>query len=231
MSKSSLYSELVNFAKEAIAPSACAGCGEWGTWLCPVCAGDLVYVKAQNCFRCKRIMPQGRTCPRCRRHTDLDGLVVALHYSEGPTRELVHQTKYDRIYELAGVLGSLAASAWEEHGIKCDAVTAVPLHISKARDRGFNQAELIAVQVARQVGLPFHRALSRVRATTRQAGLSRTERQTNVYRAFRVVESVWQQSFVVVDDVSATGATLEEVARALKDAGAKRVWGLVVARN
>jgi len=158
-------------------------------------------------------------------------LIVALHYEDGPIRELIHELKYGKITELAEILAPWLAATWERDGVACDSFVAIPLHGKRAAERGFNQAELLALGACRKLDLLYRSVLVRTRATESQTGLMRPARQANMYRAFRTKRAVVGLTCIVVDDVATTGATLEEAARALKDAGARRVWGLVVARG
>ncbi|HKP88045.1 MAG TPA: ComF family protein [Blastocatellia bacterium] len=118
--------------------------------------------------------------------------------------------------------------------LPADVVIPVPLHRSRERERGFNQARLIAHAVARANGLRLdHRSLVRVKPTERhRAGLDAADRARSVERAFKVVrpEVVKNASVLLVDDVFTTGSTISAAARILLDAGAARVSVLTVAR-
>ena len=105
----------------------------------------------------------------------------------------------------------------------------MPLHPSRRRERGFNQAE----DLARHVGLPVALALKRIRQTPTQTGLPAAERHANVagaFRATRVRSRLAAATVVLVDDVRTTGATLDACARALKEAGVREVFALTAAR-
>jgi competence protein ComFC len=162
---------------------------------------------------------------------DLDGLVVAMHFQEGAVREIIHRFKYNEMLVLAEIMVPILVTTWQKHGVRCDAVTSIPLHYWRMKKRGYNQAEVLARKLATDFGLVYENALARVRNTVSQTGLTRAERQENLYRAFKACRQVKGRSWLIIDDVATTGATLEEAARALKDGGAKRVWGLVIARG
>ncbi len=158
-------------------------------------------------------------------------------YYSGNLRGLIHLLKYDSVLPAASVLGQFLASAVEE--LICGRlalypiVVPVPLHRTRHRSRGFNQAELIARHAAKRLGLEVSTAvLIRRRDTVSQVGLSREERIANMSDAFRVPhkDAVKDRTIVLVDDVMTTGATLSECARALKKAGAKQVLAATVAR-
>ena len=151
---------------------------------------------------------------------------------EGALREALHAFKFSGKRALARPLGDLTieqcvASLLE--GI--EAVIAVPLARERERERGFNQAALLAQRIAKRLGVPTRpRWLARVRATRPQSDLPAAERRVNVRGAFRASRAVAGRHVLVVDDVLTTGATLGECARALRDGGARCVGVLTVAR-
>lgn len=148
----------------------------------------------------------------------------------------IHQCKYGRKSHLAETLGPLLATfsrTWLNH-LNSPLIMPIPLHPVRLRERGFNQSLLLArfVMSALDAELDFL-TLRRIRYTQPQTGLKRDERRKNVRRAFGVVdgEALEGRSIILVDDVATTGNTLNECARVLKRAGAKRVFGLVLART
>ena len=112
-------------------------------------------------------------------------------------------------------------------------VIPVPLHKNRQDLRGFNQSELIARKLSKKLNLPGGCALARTKDTEAQVSLSREFRLTNLVGAFTCTdkEFITGKNILLVDDVATTLSTLNECARALKDAGAKKVWGIVVARR
>lgn len=195
-----------------------------------------------DCFeslRGKFILP---TCPECRTPTDgrycdthrgshsLDGIIASFSFDEYVIREAIHYLKYNGIRELAAPLGRLIGGCIHG-GVFGDALLVpVPLHPGRQAERGFNQAELLARQ------LPFPIALDVVKRTKHrptQASLDGEARRQNLAGAFTVTrpELAQQKNIIVVDDVSTTGTTLEEIARVLKAAGARSAWGVVLARS
>lgn len=151
---------------------------------------------------------------------------------EGALRELIHLYKYGRVQTLAKPLGDLLAAALPREE-RFDAVTAVPLHWRRQWQRGFNQSELLARQMAARYGMPVVHALRRVRATETQAGLSNTRRRQNVATAFacgRGASELKGKRILLIDDVMTTGSTAAACARVLKGAGAAKVALLAVAR-
>ena len=151
---------------------------------------------------------------------------------EGTLRELIHLYKYGRIQTLSRPLADLLAAALPLDE-RFDAVTPVPLHWRKQWQRGFNQSELLARDIARRRGIPVVRALRRARSTQTQAGLSNTERRKNVAAAFQcrtAARTLAGARVLLIDDVMTTGSTAAACARALKQASVARVVLLTVAR-
>jgi ComF family protein len=148
---------------------------------------------------------------------------------EGRLRDIIHAFKYGRRRSLAASLAALMRTTGAVLLNGADAVVAVPLHPSRRRERGFNQAH----DLARRLDLPVVRALRRVRATHPQAMLPAAERHGNVRHAFvarRQARRLLNTVVVVVDDVMTTGATLGACALALKQAGVREVRALTAAR-
>jgi ComF family protein len=145
-------------------------------------------------------------------------------------REAVHTLKYHGRFAIAGMMGRLMASAAREE-VDCQLVTHVPLHPSRRRERGYDQSSKLAASAAQALKLA-HRSnlLRRTRKTRQQVSLDREERISNVRGAFQATQSLNQESILLVDDVSTTGATLSAAASALRQAGAGPIIGLVFAR-
>lgn len=150
---------------------------------------------------------------------------------EGSLQKLVHLLKYGKVETLAAPLSYLLIRALPIDQ-KFDVVLAMPMHWRKKWERGFNQAELLAKPVARHLGLPLSNYLQRPRYTKSQAGLNERERRENLRGSFRVKrpEKLVGQRVLLIDDVFTTGATLRAAAASLKQAGAKNVSALTLAR-
>lgn len=170
---------------------------------------------------------EGR-CALCR--SGLRGFDAAYSFGayEGVLRKLIHLYKYGKVRTLARPLSGWLAQALPRDEA-FDAVVPVPLYWRRRLQRGFNQAELLARGLSRLTGIPVVRALGRVRPTPTQAGLSNSARRQNVARAFHS-RSVQGKRILLIDDVMTTGATAGSCALALKQAGARRVALLTVAR-
>jgi ComF family protein len=153
-------------------------------------------------------------------------------YFERPLREAMHRLKYRGQTALAVPLGKEMAAYWLRNGVPVQVIVPVPLHAARLRQRGHNQASLLARELARLTGLELdEQALIRARATASQVGLSASERRGNVRGAFRCRDGVLSgRRVLLVDDIFTTGATLQAAATALYEGGAGAVQGLTLAR-
>jgi len=196
--------------------------------LCAACDADLPRLAPGRCPRCALDSPRGEVCGRCLAGSPrYDATVAALAY-EFPADALVHSLKFRGELALASLLGALLFQKIPANQ-EIDCVIPVPLSASRLRERGYNQAAEIARHVRPEkldLGLCV-----RERDTPAQMDLPYAERQRNVRGAFHCTRSLVGQSVAVVDDVMTTGATLDEVAFVLKQAGAARVVNWVVART
>jgi len=159
----------------------------------------------------------------------------AYGYYSAELRLLVHRFKFSGRRDLVALFSPLMLAAFADWYSRADfdLVVAVPLHPGRRRERGFNQAALLARTLARDLGLPISEtALGRTRSTQAQSGLSDAQRRLNVRGAFAVRNrtAVQEKHLLLVDDVMTTGATVASASRALLEAGALRVSVLTLAR-
>lgn len=150
---------------------------------------------------------------------------------DGELARLIHLFKYAGIRTLAAPLGELLARSLP-HGQAFDVIVPMPLHWWKRLTRTFNQSDLLAKEVSRRTGIPWSRALRRVKRTEAQAGLTSAERRLNVRGAFRIArpEAVAAKRVLLIDDVLTTGATAAAASAVLRRAGAAHVAVLALAR-
>lgn len=178
-------------------------------------------------------------CGLCRRLAPPFSRAVAYGSYEGGLRELIHLLKYEQVRPAAAVLGRMLHQAMANLNIPEETTAVmipVPLHAKKARQRGFNQAELIARAALKLSGkgmLLCPRPIERLRETKSQIGLTSHQRRENMRGAFAVTKphEVYGREIVLVDDVYTTGTTVSECARVLKRAGASNVLIATVART
>ncbi len=171
-------------------------------------------------------------CARCRRGRPVVARALAAGAYDGPLREIVHALKYEGRRSLARPLAALMLTRCAGVLAGADCVIPVPLHPSRRRARGFNQALDLARRLS-AAGPPVCQALRRVRATPTQTGLPAGQRHRNVRDAFaprRRAPPLRDAVVVLVDDVSTTGATLEACARVLIEMGVREVRAATAAR-
>lgn len=153
-----------------------------------------------------------------------------------PLSTCIQAFKYQRQTALATLLGTLLAIAYRRYQLHADLIIPVPLHHEREHQRGYNQSALLATVCAQLLQLPLDSTgLIRTRATPAQARLTAEQRYQNVWDAFHYQASaatlpVLNRNILIIDDVSTTGSTLAACARPLWQAGAREVWGLVLAR-
>ena len=217
---------------DLVLPPRCGACRAVGAWLCARCQEKIRRLEEPTCRRCGAEVDSVRTDCGCRaRLRTLSRLRSAVAY-EGPIELAIKRFKYDGWRRLSAPLALLLAERLMVEGLAGSWTLAVPLHRDRLRQRGFNQAELLATQLQALLGLTRPPgALVRIKATPPQVGHDRLWRQENVRGAF-----VWRgadlrgKPVLVVDDVATTGATLEACAVALRESGSGPVTGVSVAR-
>ena len=232
------------FFLELLFPSFCLGCKKEGVLLCQDCKATLEISEYNYCLCSQnplRLPAFLGTCSRCTGRK-LSGLYFALPYKERfLTRKLIYQFKYEPYLKnlskvLAGVLlehfvlaKNASANIWEN-----SVLIPVPLQIKKQKDRGYNQAQEIAKELGQTLNVPFiFDNLAKIKTTAPQMELSAKERQGNLVGAFAIKNpaQIAGKKVFLVDDVYTTGSTMEECARILKEAGAKSVRGIAIARE
>jgi competence protein ComFC len=213
-------------------PRYCVGCdGRASDVLCRGCFDVLPTIGRPLCARCG--MPtafETFACEECKNvDFGFEGARAALRY-EGVGKEVVHSLKYKGYTSVVEKLAAPLMAATVGGERQFDAVVPVPLHRSRQRRRGFNQAELLAKGVARRLGAPVSATLEAVRRTRDQVELSAGERRANVKGAYSARARV-RGTILLVDDVFTTGATMSSCARALVRAGAHEVYALSLCRT
>ncbi|MBI2640474.1 MAG: ComF family protein [Candidatus Sungbacteria bacterium] len=183
----------------------------------------------------KKRAPPGRTCTACRKKSSIYAFLSPFLYNDEVIRGLVSSLKYQRVKSLGPTLGDMLTEYQQKFDVSLPRgalFIPIPLHTGRQRIRGFNQAELIAKRLGERLGLAMETgALLKVKKTTPQVELSAEERRKNVIDTFAVSKAmaVKGRTVLLLDDVKTTGATLEEAARVLKEAGAKKIWAITVA--
>jgi ComF family protein len=214
-------------------PPRCGGCQTAGSLWCAACRAATQPIEPPWCEKCGEPFVADRLCANCRNYPLVIDKIRSAALFDGVLRQAIHRFKYERLSGLAEPLGDLLADYWCAEQLTADWLIPVPLHPSRERDRGYNQSELLARQLARRVNVPVSsKGLRRTRATAVQMTLNAAERRQNVAGAFECVEvQVRGARVMIVDDVGTTGATLDACAQAVLKAGAVSVMGLTLART
>jgi len=223
-------------------PPRCEACGRLRRDpICRDCFSQIELVHPPMCQICGEAFdPRAQAAPRCeecrRGRKPFRIARTAAHY-HGPLADAIRRFKYDGQVVLAKPLGSimvdaLAGGAGDLDPATVDVVCPVPLHVSRYRERGFNQSELLVEQIAAAICKPAKSLIERTRPTAPQVNLPAPSRAANVRGAFapRLTEVIGGQRILLVDDLFTTGATLTECARSLNRAGAAEVRVFTLAR-
>lgn len=248
-------------------PKRCFGCGRIGVYFCTSCRSDIGIIEQSEtiCPVCEQPAIAGATHPRCQTRYTIDGLTSFFHY-DGIIRKAVKALKYryvsDLVQEFIALIppvSFLFLTKQLSTKLLSSLVIPIPLHPSRQRHRGFNQAELLGRLLADRLEIPIRtRVLERVRKTVPQVEVKdREKRLKNMKGVFRIAEAASfadprsaegfgearvatkaesegrqfnNGAIFLFDDVFTTGATLRSAATALKHSGVKFVWGITMAR-
>ncbi len=224
---------LASAALDLLFPPRCVACGLGGSFLCDACLARATPVPEPQCNLCGQPIAGGPLCVRCAESPVAGGGLRAVFVYAGPVQAAVRALKYHNMRVVADPLGATMARRLATWGVEPDIIVPVPLHPRRLRERGYNQAELLANALGRETGVSVRpEALARMRDTPAQAkSASAVERRRNVTDAFVARDVVKGGRLLLVDDVCTTGSTLSACAEALLTAGAAQVWGLTVARE
>lgn len=236
------FGRLVDMAFALLAPHRCRACGEAlldhaNPYLCAKCLKSLLWIGDGACQGCG--YPAGEYakhrehCHRCRDgKLRLTGAASVVRYRFG-AKDLVKTMKFRGETRLVKPMADLMTARYRQANFhhKVDCVIPVSLHAQRRRERGFDQAGLLALAIGARTGLPVRPGmLKRVRPTPPQALLHRAERLRNLEGAFHCSDDLSGVKVLLVDDVMTTGATMAECARACREAGSPRVYALTFAR-
>jgi len=217
-----MFTKIITPLLNLIFPIECLACRKENTYLCLSCLDKI------------KLADQGQPFDHQLKH--LDRALWVASYEDKIVRQAIHCLKFRYIKELAKPLTELMIRCYQNLNFKDfnPLIIPVPLHKKRLLERGFNQTELLAKNLSDYFNLPLaDEVVIKKKITPHQVGLSKKQRLTNVKDSFEVIkpEIIKNQQILLIDDVITTGSTLEEMARVLKEKGAKEVWGLVVAKD
>lgn len=198
----------------------------------------------ERCILCRRFIPEGYICSGCEKEetTVSRNLNIAMgkgsrlvkvwapHRYEGKYRINIHRFKFDGVYHKGKAIAKLIADRVPSEIFEgADAITFIPLSTDVYRQRGYNQAEIIARELSALTGLPLRDSLEKIKQNKPQHSLSAKARRKNVKGVFALKEDIKGQNLILVDDIITTGETMNECAGLLFKGGAVSVTGVCAA--
>ena len=207
---------MFNCILDLIFPKFCIGCGKFNTHICKSCYEQINFYPFA-------IQPKLKNCA-------LDGIFVMAQY-ETIIKKLVVSLKYENIKDIGQTLARMIYHTTSFPQVK--AITSVPLHPKRKHQRGFNQATEIAQELSKITQTPFQKLLTRTKHSIPQAKIGdKNQRLIHLKNTFALTQKISNlKSVLIIDDVTTTGTTLNECALILKQAGVKKIYGLVVAHG
>lgn len=203
--------------------------------ICSTCLSYLQYIEGRVCLRCGKAIDDEydeNVCPDCLGKEKYFDMAFSCFQYKDMGKTIIHKLKYEGCKEIAHTLAKLMYQKLKDEGIEADAVVPVPIHKNKEVSRGFNQASLIAGQIAEMAGIPLWDCLIRTKETKEQFKLDKTQRILNVHNAFCInmlYNNVKYRRILLIDDVYTTGSTVDECSRLLKQQGIDKVYVITAA--
>ncbi len=220
-------------AVDLLYPPRCAGCGQPGARWCADCQAHVKRMDQAICQRCgDRVLAGFTVCERCRQTPPEFEQLRSWGLYEGSLRKAIHRFKFDHDLSLAEDFSQHLHDLLQGQNWVIDVIVPAPLHRANQRARGFNQAAALASALSLRSGVPAgKRVLTWCKEVRTQVGLTQQQRLDNVNKAMNANSSIIiGKNILVIDDITTTGATINECARACKEAGAAKVYGLTLAR-
>lgn len=223
---------LGSYLRKLIFPPRCAVCGEllttneWEGFLCGSCAEEIPYLSVKKCPFCGMETEENGFCRECLRTFAFSSACGVFAYRT--TRKAIHLYKYDGGKRLSVGMGTLMSdylkNSYETLLKPTELLVSVPLHPKKEKRRGFDQTELLCLEISAQTGLEYRKhILRRKKNTVAQSKLTADERRKNLKNVFEVTADVQGKNVLLVDDIFTTGTTCNECAKVLLRAGAESV--------
>lgn len=200
---------------------------------CPFCRTLLRDYEKSLCRKCSSSLPRVPETADSQSFRHIERCVSPLYYT-GKVRDSLLRYKFGGLRVYAKTYAALMAERLEKRELSFDVITWVPLSAKRLRSRGYDQARLLAEEIAKRCGIECRRLLIKTADTPPQSGThSRQERKANVKGVYRpdALPMIQGKNILLVDDIVTTGSTLDECARVLKASGAKSVSAVTVARG
>jgi len=226
--------KIKNFILDVLFPRICVNCNKFIKYgvACDKCMEQIKIYNSCACAYCgKRLPTAKKTC-----HSKEPYILAAVADYNDVLREIIHALKYKKITDAAEPLAEIAVKFIKSSSLplKNRILVPVPLHKKRERERGFNQAELIAAKISSAINLPINlKLLERAKNTEPQFQIkTKEEKATNISGCFNAAhpDKIKGKQIILIDDITTSGATLREAALTLKKEGAKNIIALVIAR-
>ena len=231
---------------DLIFPKRCVQCKKVGSYICENCFAFLSFDVKSICLSCQRPVPDGLTHKMCIGKYTIDGCFSAISYKK-TAKKLIYNFKYKPyLTDLKNFLSDLLYESLIQNesfnrvlkSSKNWIFVPIPLYSSKFRNRGYNQSEILSKELAKRLNFRSSNFLKRVKKTQTQVGLKLEQRKKNIKNAFAFNYELITNNYelknahiFLVDDIVTTGSTLLEAANILKRNGAKKVYGITLARD
>ena len=217
---------------DVLFPPECGGCRAKGVRWCSDCHSRTLVIAPPICSICGEPQREESICRRCVEQPPSYEAVRSWAQFGGPVRNALHRLKYHRDIGMGDILAQYLVALMKSLDWRIDIITPVPLGVQRQRERGYNQAALLAQPLSLGLKVAYKpKAIYRSLETQSQVGLTLLQRRENVQGAFAAKgKEINGKNILVVDDVSTSGATLNACSDALLSAGANKVYGLTLAR-
>lgn len=236
-----IYKRIAAGVKDILFPPACPICSNPRPVIdnrkmniCPWCLKYITYIKEPACLKCGKALEDDNReyCKDCTDKQHLFNQAVSMYeYSEGIKQSIYNfkyhnKREYAEVYadEISGRYGDVI-NMWQP-----DVIMPVPIHVSKLKSRGYNQAGLIAESLSKKLDIEYNEhSLIRTRATSPMKDLNDIQRTKNLQKAFKIADNVIiYNKVLIVDDIYTTGTTIDACAECLKRAGVKEVYAVTL---
>jgi len=234
-----LIKKIINFFLDLLFPIECVGCQKENTWLCKECFKKINLNLKNFCPFCGKPARMGCICQQCLIHSPLKNIFIASFYKEKILKQTIHTFKYQCIRDLAKPLSKIIINFLYQSKLNLlfdNSYFLVPISLHRKRlfERGFNQSELLVQIIAQEFKIPvLNNVLKRKYDTRSQTKLKEKERRKNIKNAFICIQPkiIKNKNIILFDDILTTGSTLKEAANVLKKSGAKKIFGLILAKG
>ncbi|MBO4554282.1 MAG: ComF family protein [Clostridia bacterium] len=232
MKASEIFKRIFGAVSDAVFPKdiTCDSCGgelvaDTRYRLCAKCLEELPIIDGHICLSCGApIKDESDYCLRCQKNETVFERSRAPLVYDGEAKQLIHKFKFNGKKYIAETLGAMMADCFLKNEMQADVITFVPMTKSEFKRRGFNQSELLALEVGKRLNIPVLPALVKLKDTSAQKELGREEREKNLDGAFRCVfDEVKRLNVLLIDDIFTTGVTANECSKALLKGKAKSV--------